>query len=96
MLVLSRKLNENIMIGDQIVVKVLKLGLDSIRIGIEAPSHIPVHRQELYEEICRTNQKALAHVGQPLPKVKRKVRREASLPPPDPVAARFQDSPANF
>jgi carbon storage regulator len=75
MLVLTRKLNENILIGDDIVVKVLKMGLESIRIGIQAPSDIPVHRQEIYEEIRSSNQQAVTEHGQALPKIKPKTRR---------------------
>lgn len=75
MLVLSRKLNENILIGDQIVVKVLKLGLDSIRLGIEAPPDVPVHRQEIYDEIRRNNENAVTAPELTLPRVKQKIRR---------------------
>ncbi len=75
MLVLSRKLNQNILIGDHIVVKVLKLGLESIRLGVEAPTEIPVHRQEVYDEIRQSNQHAIAQSEQVLPKVQPKTRR---------------------
>ena len=51
MLVLSRKLNEKIVIDGGIVVTVVKIDRNSIRIGIEAPGHIPVFR----EEICPTS-----------------------------------------
>jgi carbon storage regulator len=48
MLVLSRKKNEQIMIGEEIVITIVDVRADKVRIGIEAPSHIPVHRQEVY------------------------------------------------
>ena len=51
MLVLSRKLNESIVINDDIVVTVLGVQGDRVRLGIEAPSEIPVHRQEVYEKM---------------------------------------------
>lgn len=51
MLVLSRKLGESIMIGDAIKVTVVELGGDKVRIGIEAPRDIPVHREEVYRAI---------------------------------------------
>ena len=53
MLVLSRKLNQAIMIGDDIRVIVVALDRDQVKIGIEAPRSIAVHRSEIYEEIRR-------------------------------------------
>ena len=51
MLVLSRKLNESIVINDNIVVTVLGVKGDTVRLGINAPLEIPVHRQEVYEKM---------------------------------------------
>ena len=53
MLVLSRHRDESIMIGDNIVVTIVDIRGDKVRLGIEAPSDIPVHRQEVYEAIQR-------------------------------------------
>ena len=50
MLVLTRKAAETIRIGDDIVIKVIKTGSGTVRIGIEAPAHIRVMRGELLEE----------------------------------------------
>jgi carbon storage regulator len=50
MLVLSRKLGEKIVIGDNIVVTVVKIDRNQIRIGIEAPHDIPVYREEIAPE----------------------------------------------
>jgi len=55
MLVLSRKLNEKIMIGDSIEVSVLELGKDRVKIGITAPKKVSVHRKEVYEMISEQN-----------------------------------------
>jgi len=55
MLVLSRQRDESIMIGDNVVVTVVDIRGDKVRLGIEAPSEIPVHRQEVYEAIQREN-----------------------------------------
>ncbi len=53
MLVLSRKKNETIMIGTDIVLTVVDIRGDKVRLGIEAPKEIPVHRGEVYAAICR-------------------------------------------
>ncbi len=58
MLVLSRHRDESIMIGDDVVITIVDIRGDKVRLGIEAPQHIPVHRQEVYEAIKRENQKA--------------------------------------
>ena len=53
MLVLSRKKNESIVIDDDVVVTVIDIRGDKVRIGIDAPRHIPVHRQEVMDAILR-------------------------------------------
>ena len=55
MLVLSRYKDQSIYIGDDIVVTIVDVRGDRIRLGIEAPSTVPVHRQEIYEAIRREN-----------------------------------------
>ncbi|MEE2657237.1 MAG: carbon storage regulator CsrA [Candidatus Latescibacterota bacterium] len=58
MLVLTRKAGESIVIGSQIRVTVLEMQGRQIRLGIEAPSEIPVHRGEVYERIKQENEQA--------------------------------------
>ena len=58
MLVLSRHRDESIMIGDDVVITIVDIRGDKVRLGIQAPSDIPVHRQEVYEAIKRENRKA--------------------------------------
>ena len=58
MLVLSRHRDESIMIGDDVVLTIVDIRGDKVRLGIDAPQDIPVHRQEVYEAIQRENQKA--------------------------------------
>jgi carbon storage regulator len=55
-LVLSRKIGERILIGDKISVTVVKVGHGGVRIGIEAPAEMAVIREELAEELKRTEQ----------------------------------------
>ena len=62
MLVLTRKVGESIVIGTNVRVTVLEMQGRQIRLGIEAPSDIPVHRGEVYERIKDENQEA-ATVG---------------------------------
>jgi carbon storage regulator len=57
MLVLSRQRDESIVIGDKVVVTIVDIRGDKVRLGIEAPGEIPVHRQEVYEAIQRENRK---------------------------------------
>lgn len=61
MLVLSRQRDESIIIGDNIVITVVDIRGDKVRLGINAPTEIPVHRQEVYEAIMRENQRAAGH-----------------------------------
>ncbi|MCK5114159.1 MAG: carbon storage regulator CsrA [Phycisphaerae bacterium] len=63
MLVLSRQRDETIMIGDDVQVTVVDIRGDKVRLGINAPAHIPVHRKEVYEAIKRENETAAEASG---------------------------------
>ena len=58
MLVLSRHRDESIMIGDNVMITIVDIRGDKVRLGIDAPQEIPVHRQEVYDAIKRENEKA--------------------------------------
>jgi len=55
MLVLARRLNESIMIGDEIEVVIIDIKGDQVKLGIRAPKRVTVHRKEIYEEIRKEN-----------------------------------------
>ena len=82
MLVLSRQKDESIVIGDDIEITIVDIRGDKVRLGIAAPSEIPVHRKEVYEAIQRENVQAaqvkpgdVADVDQVIAKRKKTPRR---------------------
>ena len=58
MLVLSRKIDETLRIGDQVRITVVAVSGQGVRIAVDAPSEIPIYREELYERIAAANQEA--------------------------------------
>jgi len=96
MLVLSRQRDETIMIGDDIELTVVDIRGDKVRLGIKAPSHVAVHRKEIYDAIKRENQQAaclkqneLSALRPPLVPPLGEMRRARPLGP----ATRIQGSP---
>lgn len=72
MLILTRKRNERIMIGDSIEVVIVDIRGEQVQLGINAPKDVPVHRREVYEAIVREN-------GRVLPKTPRRERMNSDL-----------------
>lgn len=62
MLVLTRKKNESIIIGNNIEIKILKMGKNSVEVGISAPSSYSIFREEVFKEIKRKNVEAIRSV----------------------------------
>jgi carbon storage regulator len=62
-LVFTRRRGEAIIIGDGIEVQVLRVGREGVRLGVVAPTSVPVHRHEIYAQICEANRTA----ANPLP-----------------------------
>ncbi len=60
MLVLSRKEEQSIMIGDNVEIKILSIKGDTVKIGISAPPDLKIYRKEVFEEIQKANIKAVA------------------------------------
>ena len=65
MLVLTRKLGENIRIGDAVKITVLEVRSGQVKLGIEAPPEVKVHREEIYARIQEENRKAQAAQQRP-------------------------------
>ena len=81
MLVLSRQRDETIMIGDDVEITVVDIRGEKVRLGINAPAHIPVHRKEVYDAIKR--EKIANSGGKDLsPRVESLAKRKKTPTPP--------------
>jgi carbon storage regulator len=67
MLILSRKASEGIMIGDDIEIRVARIDHDSVRIGIRAPRHLSIYRDEIYHQARESNLAAARRDGDAIP-----------------------------
>lgn len=83
MLILTRKLGESITIGDDIKVTVLGVFGRQVRIGIDAPSRVVVHREEIYVKIQQENRKAAKSVKKDLVNVMKMLKSKLSKEPKD-------------
>ncbi len=62
MLVLTRKKNQSIIIGNNIEIKILKMGRNTVELGISAPKSYSIFREEVFEEIKKKNEEAIQSV----------------------------------
>lgn len=85
MLVLSRQRDQTIIIGDDIEITIVDVRGEKVRLGINAPAHIPVHRKEVYEAIKREKEAAAKSAGTTAQQVDslamRKKRPDRPVPP---------------
>jgi carbon storage regulator len=91
MLILSRKPGESIVIDGRIIVKIVRLEGDIVKLGIEAPAEIPVHRQEVYAEIQKNNLEAMTDTKASLPRLA--VSAKSALSSKSKSAATISPSP---
>lgn len=87
MLVLTRRVGESIVIGNDITVTVLEVRGDQVRIGIEAPQTVAVHREEVYAQVQQENRGAVAAAARTAELLRRSGR--------PPGAAPAQNDPSN-
>ena len=87
MLVLSRQRDETIMIGDDIEITIVEIRGDKVRLGINAPSSVPVHRKEVYQAIQRENREATGIQAEDLDRANRRLKKpgEGRASPDDPA-----------
>ena len=83
MLVLTRKLGEMIRIGDQIKVTVLEVRSGQVKLGIDAPTEVKVHREEVYARIQAENRRAGRASPEALKQPARELREQSMAPDPD-------------
>jgi carbon storage regulator len=81
MLILSRKPGESIVIDGRIIIKIMRLEGDVVKVGIDAPLDIPVHRQEVYDEIQKSNKESLTDARTQLPHLAPGAPQKSALPP---------------
>lgn len=79
MLVLSRTRDETIMIGDDVEITVVDIRGDKVRLGINAPTSVPVHRKEVYEAIKRENRQASCLSAEQMADVTHRVTKTPAL-----------------
>ncbi len=76
MLVLTRSINEAIMIGDDVEITIVDVKGDKVRVGIRAPSSVPVHRKEVYLAIKQANVEAALSLPESLDEVNKLLERK--------------------
>ena len=89
MLILSRKVNESLHIGDKIVVKVIAIQEGQVKIGIDAPVDVKIFRSEIYEAIQESNRSAIAVTKNSVVEAARRLPRAGAASQPK-IAAKIK------
>jgi carbon storage regulator len=69
MLMITRKVGERIVVGDDVIVAVVEIRGQTVRLGIQAPRALPVYREEIWEEVRRENEAAASAAAAPFPEI---------------------------
>ena len=77
MLVLTRKVDERICIGDDIIIRVIDVNKGNVRLGIEAPKNVHIYRQEIYERIQKQNLESSRGISAEVAKAAELLRKNA-------------------
>ena len=75
MLVLTRRVGESIVVGHDIVITVLEVRGDVVRVGVDAPRELQVHRQEVYDQLSASNREAASPAEQDIAALRRDMPR---------------------
>ena len=85
MLILTRRVGENVIVGDDIVISVIEVRGDAVRIGIQAPRSLPVHREEVWLELQKSNARAARPDDSAVGAALREIMRKQGKEPPEPA-----------
>lgn len=80
MLILTRRVGESVVIGDEIVLTVVEVRGDSVRLGIEAPRSVDVHREEVYRELQAANKRAASPADEAIENLKALIKPKDDQP----------------
>lgn len=78
MLILTRRVGENVIVGDDIVISVIEVRGDAVRIGIQAPRSVTVHREEVWLELQRANEQAASPTDDAVAALSQSLKRSST------------------